>query len=155
MRRNTDGAALRSKAETTRRLSKLHSSPETCTPPRGRSMRKLDHISQRYADLYDLAPTGYVSFDRSGRIEEINLTAAQLFGLPRERLIGMPFMVFVTLSASPAAVSLFGYARGDGAAAQGRKTQNHSCLSFQLTSRCLGAQRRIALPNCDYRSNPA
>ncbi len=57
--------------------------------------RELDHAVQRYADLYDLAPTGYVSFDRSGRIEEINLTAAQLFGIPRERLIGMPFMVFV------------------------------------------------------------
>jgi PAS domain S-box-containing protein len=58
--------------------------------------RELDHVTQRYADLYDLAPTGYVSFDRSGRIEEINLTAAQLFGIPRERLIGMPFMVFVS-----------------------------------------------------------
>jgi len=58
--------------------------------------RELDHAVQRYSDLYDLAPTGYVSFDRSGRIEEINLTAAQLFGIPRERLIGMPFMVFVS-----------------------------------------------------------
>src|SRR5215475_6342633 len=57
--------------------------------------RELDHAVQRYADLYDLAPTGYVSFDRSGRIEEINLAAAQLFDLPRDRLIGMPTMVFV------------------------------------------------------------
>jgi len=57
--------------------------------------RELDRAVQRYADLYDLAPTGYVSFNRSGRIEEINLTAAQLFGIARERLIGMPFMVFV------------------------------------------------------------
>jgi PAS domain S-box-containing protein len=57
--------------------------------------KQLDHVTQRYADLYDFAPTGYVSFDRSGRIEEINLTAAQLFGMPRQRLIGMPFMVFV------------------------------------------------------------
>ena len=57
--------------------------------------RELDRAVQRYADLYDLAPTGYVSFNRSGRIEEINLTAARLFGIPRERLIGMPFMIFV------------------------------------------------------------
>jgi PAS domain S-box-containing protein len=56
----------------------------------------LDHPVQRYADLYDLAPNGYVSFDRSGRIEEINLTAAQLFGIPRDRLIGMPFKVLVS-----------------------------------------------------------
>src|SRR5215469_9196772 len=46
---------------------------------------------QRYVELYDFAPTGYVSFDRSGRIAEINLAAARLFGLHRERLIGLPF----------------------------------------------------------------
>jgi PAS domain S-box-containing protein len=50
---------------------------------------------QRYTELYDFAPTGYVSFDRSGRIAEINLAAARLFGLHRERLIGMPFAVLV------------------------------------------------------------
>src|SRR5215471_3154162 len=50
---------------------------------------------QRYAELYDFPPTGYVSFDRSGRIAEINLAAARLFGLHRERLIGMPFAVLV------------------------------------------------------------
>src|SRR5215471_17954493 len=50
---------------------------------------------QRYTELYDFPPTGYVSFDRSGRIAEINLAAARLFGLHRERLIGMPFAVLV------------------------------------------------------------
>jgi len=57
---------------------------------------KIDHVVQRYSDLYEFAPNGYVSFDRSGRITEINLTASQLFGLPRERIIGMPFLVFVS-----------------------------------------------------------
>src|SRR5262245_37803040 len=50
---------------------------------------------QRYTELYDFAPTSYVSFNRSGRIAEINLAAARLFGLHRERLIGMPFAVLV------------------------------------------------------------
>lgn len=50
---------------------------------------------ERFTDLYDLAPTGYVSFERSGRIAEINLTAAQLFGMRRERMIGLPFSVLV------------------------------------------------------------
>jgi len=58
-------------------------------------MKQLENAAQRYADLYDFAPVGYVSFDRSGRIAEINLTAVELFGLPRERMIGMPFAVFV------------------------------------------------------------
>jgi PAS domain S-box-containing protein len=66
------------------------------TPPRTPAeMSKLQHAAQRYADLYDFAPTGYVSVDRSGRIAEINLTACEMFGMPRNRLIGMPFSVFV------------------------------------------------------------
>jgi len=58
-------------------------------------MVNAEHATQRYADLYDFAPIGYVSFDRSGRIAEINLTAVELFGLAREHIIGMPFAVFV------------------------------------------------------------
>src|SRR5262245_15608152 len=58
-------------------------------------MKQMEYAAQRYSDLYDFAPTGYVSFDRAGRIAEINLVAEQLIGMPRERLIGMPFAVFV------------------------------------------------------------
>jgi PAS domain S-box-containing protein len=58
-------------------------------------MRELEHLARRYANLYDFAPTGYVSFHRSGQIAEINLAAEALIGLPRDRLIGMPFAVFV------------------------------------------------------------
>jgi len=65
-------------------------------------MNKVEHAAQRYADLYDFAPVGYVSFDRSGRIAEINLTATELFGLPRERMIGMPFAVLVWREDAPA-----------------------------------------------------
>src|SRR5262249_9161269 len=92
MRRGRNGAAAKAEAERMRRLRAPGDLPSEWPRPQ---KRELDHAVQRYADLYDLAPTGYVSFDRSGRIEEINLTAAQLFGMPRERLIGMPFMVFV------------------------------------------------------------
>src|SRR5215469_3493301 len=101
-RRNTKGAASSKKFHAKRRApspdrSLRSSSAKTRDNFLGlpSDKRHLDHAARRYADLYDFAPTGYVSFDRSGRIEEINLTAAQLFGMPRERLIGMPFMVFV------------------------------------------------------------
>src|SRR5262249_4745849 len=92
MRRGRNGAAAKAEAERMRRLRAPGDLPSEWPRPQ---KRELDHAIQRYADLYDFAPTGYVSFDRSGRVEEINLTAAQLFGMPRERLIGMPFMVFV------------------------------------------------------------
>lgn len=56
---------------------------------------ELEAAIQRYIDLYEFAPIGYVSFDRVGRIEEINLAAAQLLGRPRHQLIASPFAMFV------------------------------------------------------------
>ena len=56
----------------------------------------LEAAIQRYVDLFDFAPIGYVSFNRVGHIEEINLAAAQLLGGSRERLIGGPFALHVT-----------------------------------------------------------
>jgi len=55
----------------------------------------LEAASQRYVDLFDFAPVAYVSFDRVGRIDEINLAAAQLLGRSRDRLIGEPFALHV------------------------------------------------------------
>ncbi len=56
---------------------------------------ELEAAIQRYVDLFDFAPIGYVTFDRVGRIEEINVTATRLVGRPREHLIGAPFVVCV------------------------------------------------------------
>src|SRR5512133_1697531 len=55
----------------------------------------LEAAIQRYVDLFDFAPIGYVSFNRVGHIEEINLAAAQLLGGSRDRLIGEPFALHV------------------------------------------------------------
>src|SRR5437016_3458812 len=56
---------------------------------------EVEAAVQRFVDLYDFAPVAYVSFDRTGRIEEANLTATQLLGEPRDRLIGRPFAFYV------------------------------------------------------------
>ena len=56
----------------------------------------LEAAIQRYVDLFDFAPIGYVSLNRVGHIEEINLAAAQLLGRTRDRLIGGPFALHVT-----------------------------------------------------------
>ena len=56
---------------------------------------ELEAAVQRYVDLFDFAPIGYVSFDRVGRIEEINLAATELLGSTRGRLIGSPFSLQV------------------------------------------------------------
>jgi PAS domain S-box-containing protein len=43
---------------------------------------------ERYSDLYDFAPLGYVTLDYKGGIRAINLTGARLLGTPRPALIG-------------------------------------------------------------------
>ncbi len=56
---------------------------------------ELEAAIQRYVDLFDFAPIGYVTFDRVGRIEEINVTATRLVGRAHKHLIGAPFAVCV------------------------------------------------------------
>ena len=56
---------------------------------------ELEQAIQRYMDLFDFAPIGYVTFNRFGRIEEINFAAVRLLGRSRKQLIGSTFAVCV------------------------------------------------------------
>jgi len=56
----------------------------------------LETAIQRYAQLYDFAPIAYISFNRVGRIEELNVAAAKLLGKTRTALLGKPFAVCVS-----------------------------------------------------------
>lgn len=51
----------------------------------------LETSRERFADLYDFAPVGYVTLDRRGLVLEANLTAAGMLGTERGRLVGTPF----------------------------------------------------------------
>src|SRR6476660_6248318 len=62
---------------------------------------ELEAAIQRYVDLFEFAPIAYVSFDRVGRIEEINLAAVQLLDASRTRLVGKPFALHVTKNDGP------------------------------------------------------
>jgi PAS domain S-box-containing protein len=55
----------------------------------------LEKSRDRYAELFDFAPTGYVTLNDRGVIKDINLAAAGLLGRDRRRLIGFPFVHFV------------------------------------------------------------
>ncbi len=60
-----------------------------------RAQEELEASRSRYADLYDFAPTSYLTFDKDGLIREVNLTGAGLLGVNRRLLINKPFSVFI------------------------------------------------------------
>ena len=55
----------------------------------------LEILRSRYFDLYDTAPVGYLTVGEAGQIQEANLTAAALLGVPRHELVKQPFSGFI------------------------------------------------------------
>ena len=56
-----------------------------------RTQTELEISRDRYVDLYDFAPVGYLTLNTNGMIEELNLTAATLFGTERKDLLQRSF----------------------------------------------------------------
>lgn len=110
--------ATLSKAELLRRIAALPCAPklapETCPVERLKlelsthqieletqnqklreSQLRIEEARNRYSDLYDLAPVGYATLDRQGRLREINLTGAAMLGGERANLIGKPLLLWL------------------------------------------------------------
>lgn len=62
---------------------------------------ELEESRQRYVDLYDFAPVGYLSLSENGKISEINLTGATLLGEDRSQLLERRFSSFVAATDQP------------------------------------------------------
>jgi PAS domain S-box-containing protein len=62
------------------------------------ALAALEETRNRYAELFNNAPVGYLTLDRDGKICDINMTAANLFGHFRSRLKGT---ILGTLAHSP------------------------------------------------------
>ncbi len=58
--------------------------------------------SDKYIRLYDMAPSGYFTLSREGKIVELNLTGAQMLGKDRSHLTGLGFGSFVSEDTKPA-----------------------------------------------------
>jgi diguanylate cyclase (GGDEF)-like protein/PAS domain S-box-containing protein len=59
------------------------------------SQVELAEARDRYADLYEFAPVGYVTLDRQGRVLDANLTAATMLTIERQALVGTNVSEFV------------------------------------------------------------
>jgi PAS domain S-box-containing protein len=55
----------------------------------------LARSRDRYSELYDFAPVGFVTLDKEDRIVEANLAAARLLGTGRNHLLGQRFRRFL------------------------------------------------------------
>jgi len=55
----------------------------------------LEESRDRYVDLYEFAPVGYLTLSREAKIVEINLTGATLLGEERKKLLERRFSSFV------------------------------------------------------------
>jgi PAS domain S-box-containing protein len=56
----------------------------------------LEVSRDRYVDLYDFAPVGYLTLAADGLIAQANLTGADMLGVPRDQLLHTPFSRFVS-----------------------------------------------------------
>ncbi len=55
----------------------------------------LELERQRYQDLFEFAPDGYLVTDAAGVIQEANRAAAKLFATPQKYLVNKPLILFV------------------------------------------------------------
>jgi PAS domain S-box-containing protein len=64
-----------------------------------RELRETQHALEqsrdRYAELYDCAPIGYLSLDAKGIIQELNTMGTILLGYERARLLGYPLIHYI------------------------------------------------------------
>ena len=56
---------------------------------------ELMRSRDRFSDLYDFAPVGYLTINLEGTVLEANLTAAKMLGVVRNRLVAQPFSRFI------------------------------------------------------------
>jgi PAS domain S-box-containing protein len=60
-----------------------------------KSMITLEESREKYVDLYDFAPSGYLTLTKEALIKEANLTAANLLGVLKKELINSRFRKYI------------------------------------------------------------
>jgi PAS domain S-box-containing protein len=55
----------------------------------------IENSKKRFSDLYNFAPVGYITTEKTGKIIEANVTAAEILGVEKNDLAGKVFNAFV------------------------------------------------------------
>ncbi len=79
-------------SELMEKMLEQHSQLELQNEQLSETRTELENSQHRYADLYDLAPVGYMTLDGKGCIQEINQTASQMLGWSVAHLMGRPLL---------------------------------------------------------------
>ncbi len=119
----------------------------------------LEESRDRYLDLYDFAPLGYLELSADGMIEEINLTAVALLGGERQKLLRRSFTSLVLTEDQPRWMTLFlEVKQGGGKGKVDVAVQRGNGTVFQAQLECVmqkpgagGASIRIALTDITER----
>jgi PAS domain S-box-containing protein len=91
-------AGLEALAELSTALEELHVAAEELRQQNEELLatrQALKAERQRYRDLFEFAPDGYLATDADGTIQEANQAAARLLGVRQDFLVGKPVVVFV------------------------------------------------------------
>lgn len=67
-----------------------------------RAQQALEESRNRYAELYDFAPIGYLALDDRGTVAQINLTGAAMLGAERAKIQGKSFRSYLAGRHMPA-----------------------------------------------------
>ncbi len=60
-----------------------------------RAQSETESLKDKYLDLYDFAPNGYVTIGEDGLVREANLTACRLLGVERDSIINQRFSDYI------------------------------------------------------------
>jgi diguanylate cyclase (GGDEF)-like protein/PAS domain S-box-containing protein len=106
------------------------------------ALAEIEAAHNRYLDLYELSPVGYLTLTRDGLIAEINLTGAELFGIERDRLLDHHFVTYLAAEDAERWQQLFAslILRGGQQLAE-FKLQRPAAGVVYLQLDCLGVRR--------------
>ncbi|MBK6998908.1 MAG: response regulator [Rhodoferax sp.] len=71
------------------------------------AQNELEVSRDRYANLYDFAPVGYLTITAEGMVKELNFTASRLFGMDRKHLLQRRFAARVVVDDADRWMRLF------------------------------------------------